>query len=138
MKTSRDPLAVDVDVDETPQKEPENVGTPSSTTQEKDDTAGSAHRPSKRVKKDDGAADPLVQAVQLGSQTLANAIKDVAATKTMPPGLFEAVDSLPGFEIEHKSKYYSYMLNHPNIAHGFMNVPLPYKVSMITDFINNM
>jgi hypothetical protein len=44
--------------------------------------------------------------------------------------LFEAVDSLPGF------KYYSYLLNHPNVAHGFVDAPLLYKLSMVTEFIN--
>jgi hypothetical protein len=50
--------------------------------------------------------------------------------------LFGAVDSLSGFELEQKAKYYSYLLNHPNVAHRFVDAPLLYKLSMVTEFIN--
>jgi hypothetical protein len=48
-----------------------NVGTPSSATIDKDDMAASGNRPSKRAKKDDNGADPLVQAFDHGTQTIA-------------------------------------------------------------------
>jgi hypothetical protein len=79
---------------------------------------------------------PLVQAFQSGAETIANAIEKAAASKGLPNGLFEAVDSLPGFELEHKSRYYSHMLGDPNLANGFMNVPVLYKITMMTDFMN--
>ena len=130
MKTSGEPLAVDVEEDEM------NVGTPSSTSIDKEDTAGSGNRPSKRAKKDENVVDPLVHAFELGTQTITGAIRDAASKRALPPGLFEAVDSLPGFELEHKAKYYSYLLNNPNVAQGFVEVPLLYKLSMLTEFIN--
>jgi hypothetical protein len=134
VKTSSEPLAVDVEEDT--QKDEMNVGISSSATIDKDDTAASGNRPSKRAKKDDNGADPLVQAFDRGTQTIASAIRDAASKEALPPGLSEAVDSLPGFELEHKAKYYSYLLNHPNVAHGFVDAPLLYKLSMVTEFIN--
>ncbi|PUZ44784.1 hypothetical protein GQ55_8G151300 [Panicum hallii var. hallii] len=71
VKTSSEPLAVDVEDDT--QKDEMN-GTPSSSTIDKDDMAASGNRPSKRAKKDDNGADPLVQAFDHGTQTLASAI----------------------------------------------------------------
>jgi hypothetical protein len=134
VKTSSEPLAVDVEEDT--QKDEMNLRTPSSATIDKDDTAASGNRPSKRAKKDDNGADSLLQAFDRGTQTLTSAIRDAASKKALPPGLFEAMDSLPGFELEQKAKYYSYLLNHPNVAHGFVDAPLLYKLSMITEFIN--
>jgi hypothetical protein len=68
----------------------------------------SCHKPSKKVKKDDGVPDSLVQAVERVTHTLASiveAIKDLVAAKTakidLSYGLFEEVDKLPGFELEH-------------------------------------
>jgi hypothetical protein len=69
VKTSSEPLAVDVEEDT--QKDEMNVGTPSSATIDKDDMAASGNRPSKRAKKDDNGADPLVQAFDHGTQTIA-------------------------------------------------------------------
>jgi hypothetical protein len=34
------------------------------------------------------------------------------------------------------AKYYSYLLNNPNVAQGFVEVSLLYKLSMLTEFIN--
>jgi hypothetical protein len=51
VKTSSEPLAVDVEDDT--QKDEMNVGTPSTSTIDKDDMAASGNRPSKRAKKDD-------------------------------------------------------------------------------------
>jgi hypothetical protein len=126
-----------VDADEEANKEEMNVGTTSNGTLAQEDTAASGNRPSKRTKRDDNGADPLIEALDRGTETIANAIRDAASKKALPPGLFEAVDSLPGFELEHKAEYYSYLLNNPNIAHGFMDAPLLFKLSMVTKFVNS-
>jgi hypothetical protein len=54
----------------------------------------------------------------------------------LPSGLFEVVDSILDFEIVHKSKYYSHLVANPNITYAFMDVPLFYKISMVTNFVN--
>jgi hypothetical protein len=122
---SSEPLGVDAD--EEANKEEMNVGTTSNGTLAQEDTAASGNRPSKRTKRDDNGADPLIEALDRGTETIANAIRDAASKKALPPGLFEAVDSLPGFELEHKAEYYSY----------FMDAPLLFKLSMVTKFVNS-
>jgi hypothetical protein len=51
-------------------------------------------------------------------------------------GLFEEVDNLPGFELEHKSKYYAHLAANPDIASTFMSLPLLYKITWVTTFVN--
>jgi hypothetical protein len=101
------------------------------------------NKPSKKTKKDDGVADSLVQAVECATHTLAfiaEAIKDSIAEKTakidLPHGLFEEMDNLHGFELEHKSMYYAHLVVNPMIARTFMNFPLLYKISWVTTFMN--
>ncbi|KAG8083998.1 hypothetical protein GUJ93_ZPchr0010g9550 [Zizania palustris] len=97
------------------------------------------NKPSKRAKNDDSVVDGLVGAIDRGTETLASlaeVIKEVAAAKTTPDGLFEEVDNLPGFELEHKSKYFAYLVANPDIARAFMKLPLLYKISWISTFLN--
>jgi hypothetical protein len=105
--------------------------------------ASSATRPSKRAKNDKNAHDDLVQTIDRVIKTLftlADVIRQVAVAKmtkaNLPNGLFEEVDNLPGFEIHHKSKYYAYLVANPHIARTFMNLPLLYKVSWVTSFVD--
>lgn len=70
-------------------------------------------------------------------KTLATVIQE-AASKPLPSGLFEVVDSILDFGIAHKSKYYSHLVANPNIVYAFMDVPLFYKISMVTNFVNEM
>jgi hypothetical protein len=85
----------------------------------------------------------LVQTIDCGTQTLATlvgVIKEAALVKTakkaLPEGLFEEVDNLPGFELEHKSKYYAHLVGNPDIATVFMSLPLLYKITWVTTFVN--
>jgi hypothetical protein len=85
----------------------------------------------------------LVQVIDHGNETLSalpDVIREVAVAKTIKAtlldGLFEEVDNLPGFEVHHKSKYYPYLVANPDIASVFMNIPLLYKVSWVTSFID--
>jgi hypothetical protein len=97
------------------------------------------NKPSKRARKDDNVVDGLVGAIDYGSETLASladVIKEVAATKTSSDGLFEDVDNLPCFELEHKSKYFTYLVANPDIARAFIKLPLLYKISWVTTFLN--
>jgi hypothetical protein len=52
---------------------------------------------------DASGADSLVTVIDRGTSKLANAIK--TASNALPDGLFEAVDTLPGFKLEHKSVF---------------------------------
>jgi hypothetical protein len=42
----------------------------------------------------------------------------------LPTNLFESVDTLPGFEVGHKSAYYAYLIANPDITRVFINLPL--------------
>jgi hypothetical protein len=50
--------------------------------------------------------------------------------------LFEEVDNLPGFELEHKSKYYTHLAANPDIATTFISLSLIYKITWVTTFVN--
>jgi hypothetical protein len=112
--------------------------------------SSSGNRSSKRAKKDafknnDNPVDGLVQAIDRGTQTLAtlaDVIKEAALVKTakkaLPEGLLEEVDNLPGFKLEHKSKYYTHLVGNPDIATAFMSLSLLYKITWVTTFANEM
>jgi hypothetical protein len=137
--TSHEPLA---EVGDNTQKD--GVGASSSAaTNPNEVRASSSTRPSKRAKKDDNAYDGLIQAIDRGNETLsalADVIREVDVAKTakanLPNGLFEEVDNLLGFEIYHKSKYYAYLVANPHIARAVMDLPLLYKVSCVTSFVD--
>jgi hypothetical protein len=137
--TSHEPLA---EVGDNTQKD--GVGASSSAAINPNEVgASSSARPSKRVKKDDNAHDSLVQTIDSSNKTLsalADVIGEVAVAKTakanLPDGLFEEVDNILGFETHHKSKYYAYLVANPHIVRVFMDLPLLYKVSWVTSFIN--
>jgi hypothetical protein len=85
----------------------------------------------------------LVGTIDCGAETLASlvdVIMEVAAAKAMkialPNGLFKEVDNLPGFELEHKSKYLIYLVANPDLARVFMKFSLLYNISWVTTFLN--
>jgi hypothetical protein len=137
--TSHEPLA---EVGDNTQKN--GVGASSSATTNPNDVgASSSAIPSKRAKKDDNAHDGLVQAIDRGNEilsALADVIREVVVAKmvnaNLPDGLFEDVDNLSDFEIRHKSKCYAYLMANPHIARVFIDLPLLYKVSWITSFVD--
>jgi hypothetical protein len=137
--TSHEPL---MEVGDNTQKD--GVGASSSAAINPNEVrASSSARPSKRAKKDDNANDGLAQAIDCDNETLtalADVIREVAIAKTakanLPDGLFEEVDNLLGFEIHHNSKYYAYLVVNPHIVRAFMDLPLLYKVSWVTSFID--
>jgi hypothetical protein len=137
--TSHDPLA---EVGDNTQKDGVRASS-SVATNPNEVGASSSARPSKRVKKDDNAHDGLVQAIDRGNETpsaLADVIREVTVAKmvktNLPDGLFEEVDNLSGFKIHHKFKYYAYLVANPHTARVFMDLPLLYKVSWVTSFVD--
>jgi hypothetical protein len=82
---------------------------------------------------DASRVDSLVTVIDRGTSKLADAIK--TACNALPDGLFEAVDTLSGFELEHKSMYFEHLVAHPSIARAYINLPFEYKLSWITRFV---
>jgi hypothetical protein len=123
-RTSSEPLSADVC--ENSQKDGANF-VASSSTMNPNEIDTSSCKISKRAKKDDNVVDGSVQAIDRGIQTLSalvDAIKEAAVAKTtLPVGLFKIVGNLPGFELEHKSRYYAYLVANPEIARVFMSLP---------------
>jgi hypothetical protein len=69
--------------------------------------------------------------------TLSSAIKEVVvANSALPDDLFETINNLTCFELEHKSKYYAHLVANPDIASAFMKLTLPYKISWVTTFVS--
>jgi hypothetical protein len=104
--------------------------------------ASSGNKSSKRAKKDHNA-DGMVQAIDRCTQTLATLSDAItmpaivrAGKKALLEGLFEEVDNLPCFELEHKSKYYAHLVANPDIATTFMILPLLYKITWVITFVN--
>ncbi|OEL30753.1 hypothetical protein BAE44_0008228, partial [Dichanthelium oligosanthes] len=126
-KRSNEPLGTERD-DNTVNNEAANEDT---------GTIGSGNRPVKRAKVVEDGVDCLVGAFERGTQTLATAIKEATmASNVLPDGLFESVDNLPGFELEHKSMYYAHLVANPDIARAFINLPFNYKLLWISNFFS--
>jgi hypothetical protein len=128
-KSSNEPLEIDGvnnGTDDNAESEGMNHGIDKSDVN--DDISSSA-RSAKRAKTIDDSrrkTDSLVEAFDRGSERLAKAIEK--ASSALPDGLFEAVDSLPGFQLNHKSQYYQHLVRHPNDAHAFVNLPFDWKL----------
>ncbi|WVZ50451.1 hypothetical protein U9M48_001702 [Paspalum notatum var. saurae] len=98
----------------------------------------SATRPNKRAEIVQGNADGLVAAFDCASERLSGAIKEAAtADKDMPEGLFDTVNTLPGFEHEHKSFYFEHLVNNPHIARAFNRLPFDHKLTWVAKFVSN-
>ena len=102
-KSSNEPLGIDGvnnGADGNAESEGMNHGIDKSVV---NDDISSLARPAKRDKTIDDSrrkTDCLVEAFDHGSERLAKVEK---ASSALPDGLFEAVDSLPGFQLNHKS-----------------------------------
>jgi hypothetical protein len=70
---------------------------------------------------DASGVDSLVTVIDCGTSKLADTIK--IANNALPDGLFEVVDTLPSFELEHKSMYFEHLVAHLGIARVYMNLP---------------
>jgi hypothetical protein len=98
----------------------------------------SSNIPTKRAKTIDSGVD-LIGAFEHGTQTLANAIKTttkIVADNILPDGLFESVDRLDGFELQHKAKYYVHLVANPDSVRVFIDLPFEYKLSWVSTFIS--
>jgi hypothetical protein len=101
-----------------------NIGESETRVNEETPKPCLTNRPTKRAKIVESGLD-LVGAFECGTQTLANAIKTAAKTvaaNTLSDGLFESVDTLPGFELQHKAKYYGHLVANPESARVFIGL----------------
>jgi hypothetical protein len=98
----------------------------------------SANRPTKRAKTVESRVD-LIGVFERGTQTLADAIKTTAKTvagNVLSDGLFEYVDTLPSFELQHKVNYYAHLAANPDSARVFIDLPFEYKLSWVSTFVS--
>jgi hypothetical protein len=116
-----------------------NIGEPETHVIEETPKPSSTNRATKRAKIVESGLD-LVGAFECGTETLADAIKTAAKTvagNTLPDGLFESVDTLLGFELQHKAKYYAHLVANPKSARVFIDMPFEYKLSLVSTFVND-
>jgi hypothetical protein len=53
-----------------------------------------------------------------------------------PSWSIDPFNNLPGFEIQDKSRYFAHLVANPDTARAFAELPLLYKISWMTMFIN--
>jgi hypothetical protein len=111
-----------------------NIGEPETHVNEETPKPSSTNRATKRAKIVESGLD-LVGAFERGTETLVDAIK--TAGNTLPAGLFESVDTLSGFELQHKAKYYAHLVANPKSARVFIDMPFEYKLSWVSTFVND-
>lgn len=80
----------------------------------------------------------MVAALKEGSEMISDAIKEAAkADNALPPGLFDTVNNLPGFEHNHKSFYFLYLVNNAHIARAFSSLPVDHKITWVAKFVTD-
>jgi hypothetical protein len=98
----------------------------------------SAGRPCKRARIVESDGDGLAAAFKQASETLSDAIKEVAKVGNyLLEGLFETMTSLLGFEHDHKSFYFQYLVNNAHVARAFSSLPFDHKITWITKFVSD-
>jgi len=147
-KSSNEPLATEVD-DTAENDGTTNLPSQSAVNDDNGAASSSATRPSKKAKIVEGGNEGLGAILERSTETLANAIKEAAvanatamkeaaiASRSLPNGLLQIVDSIPGFEHQHKSIYYAHLVANPDIARAFVDMPLLYQVSWVSKFVSD-
>jgi hypothetical protein len=81
--------------------------------------------------------DPLVAAINRGSNKIAKAIKEVGKSdKDVPSDLFANLMAFKGsFNETHLSFYYAHLVSEPHIARAFNNLPFDHKLSWVAKYI---
>jgi hypothetical protein len=116
-----------------------NIGEPETHVNEETPKSSSTNRTTKRAKIVESGLD-LVGAFERGTETLTDVIKIAAKTvacNILPNGLFESVNTLPGFELQHKIKYYAHLVANSESARVFIDMSFEYKLSWVSTFVND-
>ncbi|KAK3133233.1 hypothetical protein QOZ80_6AG0534060 [Eleusine coracana subsp. coracana] len=105
-------------------------------TPDENGASSSATRSNKRARTTENKDnDPLVRAIDRGSERIASTIEKLAE-KRVPSDLIVKVQELPNFDDTHKSYYYSHLLENPQIAIAFYDVPFGYKLNFMAKWIS--
>ncbi|XP_023155968.1 uncharacterized protein [Zea mays] len=100
-------------------------------------TTSSTSKTRKKAKKRDSEEEGLIAAFRSVGDTLSNAIEKVATGDTdVPDDLFDSLINLPGFEQNHISLYFNYLVAHPHIARAFNKLPFDHKLIWARNFIS--
>ncbi|KAG2641054.1 hypothetical protein PVAP13_2KG144600 [Panicum virgatum] len=81
--------------------------------------------------------DPLVAAINRGSNKIAKEIKEVVKSDNdVPSNLFDNLMALNGsFNETHLSFYYAHLVSQPHIARAFNNLPFHHKLNWVAKHI---
>ncbi|CAN6268768.1 unnamed protein product [Urochloa humidicola] len=81
--------------------------------------------------------DPLVAAINRGSNKIAKAIKEVGKSdKDVPSDLFDNLMAFKGsFNETHLSFYYAHLVSEPHIARAFNSLPFDHKLNWVAKYI---
>ncbi|CAN6231278.1 unnamed protein product [Urochloa humidicola] len=81
--------------------------------------------------------DPLVAAINRGSNKIAKAIKEVdKSDKDVPSDLFANLMDFKGsFNETHLSFYYAHLVSEPHIARAFNSLPFDHKLNLVAKYI---
>ncbi|CAN6164872.1 unnamed protein product, partial [Urochloa humidicola] len=81
--------------------------------------------------------DPLVAAINRGSNKIAKAIKEVGKSdKDVPSDLFANLMDFKGsFNETHLSFYYAHLVSEPHIARAFNSLPFDHKLNWVAKYI---
>ena len=80
--------------------------------------------------------DPLVAAINRGSNKIAKAIKEVAKSDNdVPSDLFDNLMALNGSFNETHLSFYAHLVSQPHIARAFNNLPFHHKLNWVAKHI---
>ena len=81
--------------------------------------------------------DPLVAAINRGSNKIAKAIKEVGKSDNdVPSDLFDNLMAFNGsFNETHLSFYYAHLVSQPHIARAFNRLPFDHKLNWVAKYI---
>lgn len=149
-KGSNDPLATEVTETENAPKGTEEASPTNEQETKADDvtlsgnntgeSSGTKPPPAKKAKVN--VEDPNMVMVTMISQSLANlatamtnVTKAITSEGEIPEGLYDAMMSIPGFDVAHLDHYYSYLCDHPPQARAFYRLPLSSKMIWVARYI---
>ncbi|CAN6357892.1 unnamed protein product [Urochloa humidicola] len=112
-----------------------NNGATSSAS--KSSTLGKIYNKKKSNKRSRTDVDPLVAAINRGSNKIAKAIKEVGKSdKDVPSDLFDNLMAFKGsFNETHLSFYYAHLVAEPHVARAFNSLPFDHKLNWVAKYI---
>jgi hypothetical protein len=98
---------------------------------------GKTNNSKKTNKRSRADFDPLVAAINRGSNKIAKAIKEVGKSdKDVPSDLFANLMAFKGsFNETHLSFYYAHLVSEPHIARAFNILPFDHKLNWVAKYI---